>query len=83
MSFVMPVAECDLDLTTQDKGILGATCFAGIISSSHLWGFLADTKGRRRIMTPTLFMAFFCSVLSSLTKNFWVFTALRYFNGVL
>lgn len=83
MSFVLPVAECDLNLTTQDKGILGAISFVGIISSSHMWGFLADTKGRRHIMTPTLLLAFVCSVLSSMTKNFWVFTVLRYLNGVL
>lgn len=29
ISFVLPVAQCDLKLTTQDKGILSAVAFAG------------------------------------------------------
>lgn len=29
ISFVLPVAECDMDLSTQDKGILSAVGFAG------------------------------------------------------
>lgn len=32
ISFVLPVSECDMELTTQDKGILSAIGFGG---SSH------------------------------------------------
>lgn len=31
ISFVLPVAQCDLKLTSQDKGILSAVAFAGKI----------------------------------------------------
>lgn len=83
ISYVLPVAECDLLLTTREKGVLSAISFAGIICSSHLWGFLADTRGRRAIILPTLFLAFASSALSSLTTNFWLITVMRFLTGFL
>lgn len=82
ISFILPVAECDLKLSTKDKGLLSAIAFAGIIASSHLWGFLADTKGRRKVIMPTLFISFAFTVASSFVKSFWVFTLLRFFSGL-
>uniref|UniRef100_A0A182INB7 Major facilitator superfamily (MFS) profile domain-containing protein n=1 Tax=Anopheles atroparvus TaxID=41427 RepID=A0A182INB7_ANOAO len=81
ISYVLPVAECDLLLTTKEKGVLSAISFAGIISSSHLWGFLADTRGRKTVIVPTLFLAFAATVLSSFTTNFWLITVMRFFTG--
>ncbi|KAH8273498.1 hypothetical protein KR018_008219, partial [Drosophila ironensis] len=50
MSYILPSAECDLKLSLLDKGILNAITYAGMISSAVLWGFLADTKGRRNLL---------------------------------
>lgn len=83
ISFVLPVSECDLKLTAGEKGVLNAIGFFGIICSSHLWGFLADTKGRRSIIQPTLFVAFLLSCVGSLVENFYIFVTLRFFNGFL
>lgn len=83
ISFVMPVFQCDIRLTTQEKGILGAVSFLGIITTSHLWGFLADTKGRRRVIQPALIVAFLLTVCSSFTKDFYLLAALRFLNGIL
>ncbi|EDS25835.1 synaptic vesicle protein [Culex quinquefasciatus] len=81
ISYVIPVARCDLEMTTQEKGVLSAVSFAGIIVSSHLWGFLADTRGRKKVIVPTLFLTFFCSFISSFSTNFWLITVLRFFAG--
>ncbi|XP_054727892.1 synaptic vesicle glycoprotein 2A-like [Anastrepha obliqua] len=81
MGFILPIAQCDLKLTNQDKGVLSAISFLGIISSSHLWGFLADTKGRRRVIRPTLLAGFAVTVLSSFAINFWIMVLLRFING--
>lgn len=83
ISFVLPVSECDLHLTALEKGILNGIGFGGIICSSHLWGFLADTKGRRSVIQPTLFVAFLLSCAASLVENFYIFVTLRFFNGFL
>lgn len=53
----------------------------GIISSSHFFGFMADTQGRRKIIYPSLFITAFCSILSSVSTNFYMFVVLRYFCG--
>ncbi|XP_058456875.1 synaptic vesicle glycoprotein 2B-like [Malaya genurostris] len=81
ISFVIPVAECDLKLSNEEKGVLSGVAFAGVIVSSHLWGFLADTMGRRKVITPTLCLTFGITVLSSLATGFWSIMILRFFAG--
>lgn len=83
MGFILPIAQCDLQLTNRDKGVLSAIGFAGIILSSHLWGFLADTRGRRKVIRPTLIAAFFVTVLSSFSHTFWIMVFMRFCNGFL
>lgn len=83
IAFIIPVSQCDLNLTTNKKGLLGAVASLGMICSSHLWGFLADTQGRRRIIIPTLMISFILSLLSSITSNFYLFATLRGLNGFL
>lgn len=81
--FLIPVAKCDLNLTTSKTGILGGASLLGIICSSHLWGYLADVKGRRAVIQPTLFIAFFLSFIASFVKDFHIFAALKFLNGFL
>lgn len=83
INFILPVAQCDLNLSTHDKGILSAIGFVGMIVSSHLWGFLADTKGRKTVIVPTLFIAFGITVISSFAKSFWFLVLMRFLNGFL
>lgn len=83
ISYVMPFIMCDLNLTTGQKGILVGAAFFGVICSSHLWGFLADTRGRHRIIQPTLFITCFLTISCSFVQNFYVFTSLRFLSGFL
>lgn len=83
ISFVLPVAEYDLNLSTKDKGILSSVAFAGIIASSHLWGYLADVNGRRIVIIISLLVSFMFTIISSFVSNFWVFTAMRFLCGFL
>ncbi|XP_055842580.1 synaptic vesicle glycoprotein 2B-like [Episyrphus balteatus] len=83
LCFVLPVINCDMDLSYQKKGILGAVSFLGMICSSHLWGFLADTTGRRNVIRPTLIAGYLVTVMSSFSPNFWTLTILRFVNGFL
>lgn len=81
--YVIPVSQCDLNLNSNQKGILASATFFGIICSSHLWGFLGDLKGRRRVMLPSMMVAFCMSIICSFMKNFYIFTTLRFLNGFL
>lgn len=83
VAFIMPVAQCDLGLTNFRKGLLSAIGYVGMILSSHLWGFLADTKGRRRVIRPTILASFVVTLFSSFATNFWLILILRLLNGFL
>lgn len=83
LSFALPAVACDLSLSYKEQGVLGAVCFLGIIVSSHLWGFLADTRGRKQIIKPTLFLAFLTTCVSSFSYNFLMMAILRFLTGIL
>jgi MFS family permease len=83
ISFVLPVAEYDLLMTTEQKGILSSAAFAGIISSSYLSGFLADILGRRSIILWSLLTSFCFTVVSSFVNEFWIFAVVRFLCGFL
>lgn len=83
INIILPIAQCDLDLSTQQKSMLSSVGFLGIILSSHMWGFLADTKGRKSVIIPTLFMASLLSFVSCFAKSFEFLLFLRLLNGVL
>lgn len=82
VSFVLPVA-CEFGMTTEKKLILSSITILGVISSSHLWGFLSDTRGRKKIIQLTLLSSFLCTGISSLVTNFTVFVFFRYLSGFL
>lgn len=83
IGYILPVCSCELQLTANQKGILASVAFFGIICSSHLWGFLADTQGRRCVIQPTLLITFLLSVCSSFTSSFYILAVLRFCNGFL
>lgn len=81
INVVLAIAQCELELTNIHKGILSSIGYLGIILSSHLWGFLADTKGRKKIMVPALLASFVFTVISSMAKSFWVLVLFRFLHG--
>ncbi|XP_063226477.1 synaptic vesicle glycoprotein 2B-like isoform X2 [Bacillus rossius redtenbacheri] len=81
VSYLMPAADCDFQMTSEDKGLLSAVCYIGMIASSHLWGYLADTQGRKKILIITLLSDFVCALVGSFAHTFWLFLIFRFFNG--
>ncbi|CAO1319776.1 unnamed protein product [Diamesa serratosioi] len=83
INYVLPVAECDLKMTSKTQyGLVSGVWFAGIIISSHLWGILADSYGRKRIICVALLLTFSTSILSSFATSFWQLIVFRFFNGL-
>ncbi|XP_072398238.1 uncharacterized protein [Diabrotica undecimpunctata] len=79
--FITPAAQCDLNLSLGDKGLLYAISFFGVVSGSHLWGYLADTKGRKIVTIISLIISCILSIICSIVSEVWLFILLRYFNG--
>lgn len=83
MSFVLPYAKCDLQLTTSEQGLLSTILYLGIVLSSHLWGFLADTWGRRKVIRLSAGGAFLFSALCSCMTTVSLLVTCRFFVGFL
>ncbi|XP_017783599.1 PREDICTED: synaptic vesicle glycoprotein 2B-like [Nicrophorus vespilloides] len=81
MMFVVPASQCDLDLSLSTKGLLSAISFLGVVSSSHMWGFIADTRGRRNVLIVSMIMSFITSLISSIIPYDWLFIFIRFING--
>lgn len=81
VGLVLPIAQCELNLTNFDKGLIGSMGYVGIILSSHFWGFMADTRGRKKAMIPALLLTFVFSVISAFSKSVWFLAFFRFLNG--
>ncbi|KAH8413996.1 hypothetical protein KR222_000696, partial [Zaprionus bogoriensis] len=83
MSYILPIAECDLHLTLTDKGVLNACAYAGMIISAIPWGYLADTKGRRKVLVCGYLLTSICVVGSALSQNFIMLVTFKFLGGLL
>lgn len=82
VGFIISAAECDLELTFADKGLVNGAAFLGVVSSSYVWGFLSDTWGRRKVLLLASVAALVLSVLSTFSPHVWVLIATRFLVGV-
>lgn len=82
MGFVMPFVKCDLELTISEQGFLYSVSFFGMVMSSHFWGFLADTWGRRKVMRIALLGSFTFALISAFAPSVASLIALRFLAGL-
>ncbi|XP_046606913.1 synaptic vesicle glycoprotein 2B-like isoform X1 [Neodiprion virginianus] len=83
MSYVLPVAECDLQITFFQKGMLNAAVFAGMFTAAFPWGVLADTKGRRTLLRLGYCCDCICNILCSMSQNFYVLLTFKFLSGCI
>lgn len=81
MSFILPSAQCDLNLNTHTKGWLNCIIFVGMMVGAYVWGSLADSLGRKKVLIVISYMNAFCIVASSFSQNFELFMVFRFLNG--
>ncbi|XP_075145758.1 uncharacterized protein LOC142220469 isoform X2 [Haematobia irritans] len=83
MAYILPIAECDLKLTLFNKGMLNAATYAGMISSAIIWGYLADTQGRKKILVVGYIADAICVFCSSLSQNFTMLVTFKFLGGLI
>ncbi|XP_063367834.1 synaptic vesicle glycoprotein 2B [Cydia amplana] len=81
MSFILPSAQCDLDLTTQTKGWLNSIIFIGMMAGAYAWGSVADSLGRKRVLIAISVINALAIVASSFSQNYELFMLFRFING--
>mgnify|MGYP005983732337 FL=1 len=81
MSFILPSAQCDLNLSTQSKGWLNSIIFIGMMAGAYAWGSVADSLGRKKVLITISFMNALCIVASSFSQTYELFMFFRFLNG--
>ncbi|XP_042565661.1 synaptic vesicle glycoprotein 2C [Clupea harengus] len=81
VSFLLPTARCDLQLNSSDMGILMASLFLGMMIGGYTWGYLADRRGRQKVLVTSLTVNGIFGALASLATRFWLFLLLRFISG--
>lgn len=82
MMFIIPAAQCDLNLTLSTKGILSSVSFCGVVAGSYIWGYIADTHGRRTTVIISLLAGTITTLLCTLVPWAPLFIVLRFLNGL-
>lgn len=82
VSFLLPTARCDLLLSSSDMGLLTASIFLGMMVGGYMWGYLADQRGRRRVLVVSLTVNGVFGGLASVAPWFWLFLLLRFISGI-
>ncbi|XP_017856940.1 PREDICTED: synaptic vesicle glycoprotein 2B [Drosophila arizonae] len=82
ISYVMPTAECDLNLSVMDMGMLNAMTYSGMILSAIPWGFVSDTLGRRPVLIYGGFIDGIFVLCSALSQNSIQLMIFKFFDGL-
>ncbi|KAL7023272.1 hypothetical protein ACKWTF_012542 [Chironomus riparius] len=83
MSLILPSAECILNLSLVDKGILNAVTYAGMISSAILWGFLSDVLGRKKLLVYGYLLDGVVNILCGFSQSFIPIMIFKFFGGFI
>lgn len=82
MAYALPLAKCDMQITTSEQGLISTVVYIGVLLSSHFWGFMTDTWGRVRTVRLTLLLTCIASAASSMAWQTWMLIVARLFIGL-
>ncbi|CAF0814444.1 unnamed protein product [Brachionus calyciflorus] len=82
VSFVLPSAECDLHMSSADKGFLSSITFFGMMIGGYIWGTLGDIWGRKYVLISALFFNGLFGVLAGLSQTFNLLLLCRFLSGI-
>ncbi|KAJ8724631.1 hypothetical protein PYW08_016105 [Mythimna loreyi] len=82
LGYILPAAQCDLELTLQQRGWLSAIPFLAIILTSYFWGWLADTQGRRPVMLFSMLISAIFSAFASFAPDVISFGVLIFMSAI-
>ncbi|XP_063912390.1 synaptic vesicle glycoprotein 2B-like isoform X2 [Zophobas morio] len=81
LSYAFPAAQCDLNLSLEDRGLVNAIIYTGMISSCFIWGSLVDVFGRRRILIITHLIDSVFVIMAAFAPNLSVLLVAKFFGG--
>ncbi|XP_063386248.1 solute carrier family 22 member 21-like [Cydia fagiglandana] len=76
-------SACELQTTGAQQGLLVAAPVIGLILGAPLWGYLGDTRGRRRMLLLALLSSALVNALSGLSVNWVMMMILQFIASLL
>ncbi|CAG9765151.1 unnamed protein product [Ceutorhynchus assimilis] len=83
MSYTFVAAQCDLELSLSDKGLLNAVTYAGMITSAMLWGFLFDVLGRKQLLILGFLVDAVFVFTSAFSQSLLLLLITKYLQGLI
>ncbi|CAG5058194.1 unnamed protein product [Parnassius apollo] len=81
--YLLPVAECDLNMSLLQKGLLNAMPYIGMTLVSIVAGFLTDTFGRKIFVVCGFGGLFLFTVIAGSSQTYEVLVISKFFEGIL
>ncbi|CAH0731748.1 unnamed protein product, partial [Brenthis ino] len=81
-SYILPVAECDLNMNLMHKGLLNAIPFVGQIGASLFTGFLVDAFGRKLFLVGGNLGIFVCTIIEGSSQTYWMLMFIKVIQGI-
>ncbi|XP_059059585.1 synaptic vesicle glycoprotein 2A-like [Achroia grisella] len=82
-SYLLPSAECDLNMSLLQKGFLNAAPYSGMLFSSLVAGFLTDTFGRKIFIHIGYGGIFIFTVIGGSSQSYELLVTAKFFEGML
>ncbi|XP_063893868.1 synaptic vesicle 2-related protein [Helicoverpa armigera] len=70
-TIIVPSSACELETTTSQQGLLAAGPVVGSTLGGIMWGYLADTRGRRKMILVGLLGGITFNLIAAISVN-WV-----------
>lgn len=71
VSYLVPASACELNTSSTQQGLVACVPLIGTIAMSHVWGYLADTRGRRTILIVSMTITYIAGTLAAFSPN-WI-----------
>ncbi|XP_028026091.1 putative transporter svop-1 [Bombyx mandarina] len=78
VSYLVPASACELNTTSTQQGIMAGIPLTGVIMTSHIWGYLADTRGRRKILSICMSIGFIAGSIAAFSPDWISFSVFKF-----
>ncbi|EFN82889.1 Synaptic vesicle glycoprotein 2B [Harpegnathos saltator] len=82
-AYILPSAECDFNIGSEQKGFLNVAFLGGCTFSALFWGIFAGVYGRKNIILLTLFTDSVLTIITSFLPSYNLFLIFRVICGFM
>ncbi|RVE43385.1 hypothetical protein evm_011970 [Chilo suppressalis] len=81
VAYLVPASACELLTTSTDQGLMAAVPLIGIILTSYFWGYMGDTRGRKKVLCICMTTSSIASILAAFSPDWITFSVLKFISS--